>query len=120
LNPSKKEKINETAMSEMLAAYECLPNNWRVIYHEAFRGNHLLFDAADVESFNGARKLSLSASTGDKKVALRAAVRIVGEQSITNMRNQVNQLGIESKYYLFRLYLRYVDSMRDQVKNSHN
>jgi hypothetical protein len=120
LNYSKKEKINETAMAEILSAYECLPNNWRVIYHEAFRGNHLLFDAADVESFSSARKTSFVASSSHKKVALRAAVRIVGEQSISTMRDEVNSLGIESKYYLFRLYLRYVESMRDQVKNSHN
>jgi hypothetical protein len=118
MKPKKNSNLNESSLNDLLEAYACLPQNWRVIYHEAFRGNHLLFDSRDVEQF-GQAAIKQTTRT-EKKHALRAAVKLASSTNLTDMKMQISGLGVESKYYLFRLYLRYVASLREQVKSHLN
>ena len=90
-------------------------NTWKVIYNEAIRNNHILFD--NIEEIKS-RPL-LTAKEGSSEVE-KIAEELLFNSSLTNMKKQINKLKLEQQVMLFALYKGLIEHIRQQTSRSFN
>lgn len=116
---------NSVAESAMLSLYEnpdFLPPLWRVIYQEAVRGNHVLFENVPQSSYS-ARAATLSrpgVNTGISENLQITVTRIFRSSSITEMKAIIKGLNRQEKDALFLIYERAINTWKMQLKASLN
>lgn len=99
-----------------------LPPVWRVIYYEATRDNHLLFDAEEIKHFRNSHN-ALTSISGDEEYIENIetiAMSIWSCQDITSMRSILAKLSQTTKKDLFILYNQTITFWRHQFKKAMN
>lgn len=86
-----------------------LPPLWNVLYDEALRGNHLLFEGMEREE----------AGSPDEDLGA-IIVDLVSLNELSEMVEYINELSFEQKRNLFALYLRSVHEWSFEVRMAAN
>ena len=87
--------------------YEWLPQIWHVIYEEGIRGNHILFQDADLIAFRRAMAQGNWAAqmNGDLTEKIEAqAIKLLRLNNIDIIRRRVHMLPQDEKLALFMIY----------------
>lgn len=98
-----------------------LPMVWRVVYNEAIRGNHILFDAVDlhaIEDFYRSPGFKISSGNGSSMV--KFAVDFFGSSDFPAIKNMVKTLSLEQKVIAFVLYRRSINAWQEWLKQNLN
>jgi hypothetical protein len=98
-----------------------LPMVWRVVYNEAIRGNHILFDAADllaIETFY--RTPDFRINPENSKDMTKFAVKFFGSSDFRAIKSMVKELTLEQKVIAFVLYRRSINDWQAWLKRNLN
>jgi len=98
-----------------------LPMIWRVIYHEAARGNHLLWDRqdlADVESTLSSKSMSIDAS--DKIQLTKFMALFLSTGNFQELQAMLKGCSQRQKALVFIMYKRALSTWRMWLKNNLN
>ena len=89
-----------------------------ILYQESMRGNHILFDHEKVVQWSN---LSMGHPTR-KQVALVEScfIEILGKVAVKDMKRVIDSQTDDVKYWLFRLYLTYLSSLKAEIKSLSN
>ena len=90
-------------------------NTWKVIYNEAIRNNHILFDNVDE-----IQKTPLETVKTDSQNVEELASKLIIESSLTLMKREIKKLKIEEQAILFRLYKHFINDIKSQTQLSYN
>ena len=90
-------------------------NTWKVIYNEAIRNNHILFD--NIEEIR-TRPL-INAKEGSLEVE-KIAEQLIFNSNLTNMKKQINKLKLDQQVMLFALYKSLIEHIKQQTIRSFN
>jgi hypothetical protein len=96
-----------------------LPMVWRVVYHEAIRGNHILFDADDmaaIEEFYHSPDFKLNPENNVPMT--RFAVKFFSSTDFKEMKAMVKALPIDQKVVALILYRRSISVWQDWLKRN--
>ncbi len=116
------EPRESITLSGMLPGSDLLAPLWQVIYYEAIRSNHILFDAADLTQFvedTAAQKKQYRSIKDDGSIE-RSFVQLLKCSNLTETRNYINQQPFAQRKQIFTMYLRYIDSLKANIKQSLN
>ena len=91
------------------------PLHWQVIYQEAMRSRHILFDETDVNRFQGRESLLRSAQW-NLPLLKEAIVKLVAASNIKEMQVIIQELSVPQRKNLFRLYLRALNAWRQDLQ----
>ncbi len=94
-----------------------MPLLWQLIYQEAMRGNHLLFDREDLLRFESEASPILSAD--DQKTS-DFVYSIFENHDLTSIQTQISQLSFGQKRRVHQVYRRFLDRWRFQLKQGMN
>lgn|GEM_PF-1260068 len=121
-NSKKKNSLGEGEHFAMLTEYmQTLSPNWRAIYYEAVRGNHILFEQSDLNAFANLSAQTPSATNANRSVrVIKTAAKLIASPSLQSMRDEIAPLSLEEKFFLFRIYNRYLSDLKTRVKSSLN
>lgn len=115
--------LNNAAMYENLFESTVpplpLPLVWKVIYSEAIRGNHILFDAndlKDIESFYHSKEFKLKEENNGPMA--KFAVKFFSSSDFQEMRRLIKELPIEQKVVALILYRRSISVWQDWLKRN--
>ena len=114
--------VTENALDRLYQNPDFLPPLWRVIYQEAVRGHHVLFDHVPHGKYS-ARSLTLSRpgiSSGITENLQKAIGSILKAHSITEMKLIIRRLNRQEKDILFFMYERAIRKWQQQLKASLN
>jgi hypothetical protein len=119
---NKKVSRGEGEHFQMLSEYmQSLSPNWRAIYYEAVRGNHILFEQSDLNAFANLDISAPKASEEQRSIrVIKTAARLIASPSLQSMRDEIAPLTLEEKFFLFRIYNRYLSDLKTRVKSSLN
>ena len=90
-------------------------NTWKVIYNEAIRNNHILFD--NIDEIRNRPILSVKDSENEVE---KLAEQLIVASSLTSMKKQINKLKLEQQVLLFALYKGFIDHIAQQTRQSFN
>jgi len=96
-----------------------LPMVWRVIYAEAIRGNHIIFDAEDlkaIEEFYHSPGFKLKPENNSPMA--KFAVKFFGTSDFKEMKALVKALPIDQKVVALILYKRSISVWQDWLKRN--
>lgn len=96
-----------------------LPMVWRVVYNEAIRGNHILFDTDDIkaiEEFYHSPNFKLRAENNG--VMARFAVKFFASSDFGEMKALFKGLTLEQKAVALILYKRSISVWKDWLKRN--
>ncbi|SME91637.1 hypothetical protein [Pseudobacteriovorax antillogorgiicola] len=117
LNPTA-----ENVIAHLYTEPDFLPPLWRVIYQEAVRGHHVLFDHVPHGRY-ASRTLTISRpgiKTGVSENLQKAVSEILKASSITDMKKIIRGLNRQERDILFHMYERAIRRWQDQLKSSLN
>lgn len=117
-----RNQILENSMFSIYQNPDFLPPLWRVIYQEAIRGHHVLFDHIPQSSY-GARTLTLGrpgAQSGLSENILETIADIIKSSSITEMKEIINKLSRQEREVLFFIYQRAIRQWQNKLKSTLN
>lgn len=89
-----------------------------VIYQESVRGNHILFSPQDVESWDHLGKQPPCGLILEK--VSKVFLGLFEKASYREMCDLVDELEEGARYWLYRLYINFIDSLKLEVKASFN
>jgi hypothetical protein len=98
-----------------------LPMVWRVIYNEAIRGNHILFEAEDIkaiEEYYHSPEFKLRSENSGPMA--RFAVKFFGSSDFHEMKSLFKALTLEQKAVALILYRRSINVWKDWLKRNLN
>lgn len=98
-----------------------LPMVWRVVYNEAIRGNHILFDADDmkaIEDYYHSPQFKLRPE--NNSAMARFAVKFFGSSDFAEMKSLFKSLTLEQKAVALILYRRSISVWREWLKRNLN
>lgn len=96
-----------------------LPMVWRVVYNEAIRGNHILFDAEDlkeIEEYFHSPNFKLRPENNTPMA--KFAVRFFGSSDFREMKALIKSLNLEQKAVALILYRRSISVWSDWLKRN--
>jgi hypothetical protein len=96
-----------------------LPMVWKVIYSEAIRGNHILFDKEDlskIEAFYHSSEFKLKAENNAPMA--KFAVKFFSSSDFQEMRKLIKALPIDQKVVALILYRRSISVWQDWLKRN--
>ena len=96
------------AIERMMATphgFEWLPQIWHVIYEEGIRGNHILFQDADLNAFRQTMAQGKSNWTTELGGEIEGrAIRLLRLNNIDIIRGRVHSMPQDEKLALFMIY----------------
>ena len=98
-----------------------LPMVWRVVYYEAIRGNHILWDKNDLEAvakFYNEPNVKLNAA--DQIAMTKFGSKFFQSADFGEMKNMVQALPAHHKAIAFLLYRRAINSWQAWLKKNLN
>jgi hypothetical protein len=96
-----------------------LPMIWRVVYNEAIRGNHILFDADDIKAIEDYyHSPSFKLSSDNSGAMARFAVKFFGSSDFGEMKSLFKSLTLEQKAVALILYRRSISVWKDWLKRN--
>jgi hypothetical protein len=115
----KSNSLTEAALIDHLSpSASMLPPLWSVIYEEAVRGNHVLFDASDIEAF----QKDPTPHYDDAEIAW--VVTYIAQQtvktSLIELQRAVRELPEVKRGLVFILYMNAIQYFTAQLKRSLN
>jgi hypothetical protein len=118
-----QREINNAAMYENLFETTVpplpLPMVWKVIYSEAIRGNHILFDQEDlseIETFYHSADFKIKAENNGPMA--KFAVKFFSSSDFQEMRRLIKALPIDQKVVALILYRRSISVWQDWLKRN--
>lgn len=118
-----QKAVNNAAMYENLFETSVpplpLPMVWKVIYSEAIRGNHILFDTEDlsaIESFYHSKDFRLKEENNGPMA--KFAVKFFSSSDFQEMRRLIKALPIDQKVVALILYRRSISVWQDWLKRN--
>lgn len=94
-----------------------LPLIWRVIYHEAMRGNHILWDRSDLDAIEKEyQSPSFKLSPEDQGAITRFMATFLANVDYHELRAMVKQLPMHQKAVAFLLYRRAISVWQSWLK----
>ena len=96
-----------------------LPMVWRVVYNEAIRGNHILFQGADLRAIeNFYRSPGFKIGLENSETMVKFAVDFFGCSDFRTIKEMLTTLSLEQKVIAFVLYRRSITSWQDWLKKN--
>lgn len=96
-----------------------LPMVWRVIYNEAIRGNHILFDTEDLKAIDEYyQSAQFKLKPENKPIMARFAVRFFGSSDFSEMKGLIKGLTLEQKAVALILYRRSISVWNNWLKTN--
>jgi hypothetical protein len=100
-----------------------LPMIWRVVYHEAVRGNHILWDQQDIESVNSMVESakpgsSFSMDDSDKKAITKFMASFFSTSDFRDLQGMIKSLPANHKAVAFILYNRAITVWKRWLKTN--
>ncbi|MCX6125218.1 MAG: hypothetical protein NTV34_10815 [Proteobacteria bacterium] len=96
-----------------------LPMIWRVVYHEAVRGNHILWDRVDLDAIEEhVQSSNFTLDTEDKKVATRFMSKFFSTVDYTDLQTMLKRLTLAQKSLVFLLYRRSMTGWQQWLKRN--
>jgi hypothetical protein len=89
-----------------------------VIYQEAVRGNHILFRPSDVSNWSSLGKKLPSTDILDEVSEVFS--ELFRKASFREMCDSIDRLSESARYWLFRLYMNFIESLKIEVRASFN
>ena len=117
-----RNPLSENALSSLYEKPDFLPPLWRIIYQEAVRGNHVLFENVP-EARYASRTITIGRPGVSKSISKdlsKTVTKIFKSSSITEMKQIINKLNRQEKDVLFLMYERAIVSWKKQLKASLN
>ena len=96
-----------------------LPMVWRVVYNEAIRGNHILFDVEDlkaIEEFYHSPDFKLNAENNVPMT--KFAVKFFSSTDFKDMKAMIKALPLDQKVVALILYRRSISVWQDWLKRN--
>ena len=94
-----------------------LPMIWRLVYQEAVRGNHILWDRADLEDIEKhVLSNDFKLEHGDKIVATRFMADFFQTVDYNNLQAMLKTLTLKQKSLVFLLYRRAISVWQTWLK----
>jgi len=116
----KKITNNPSLENILLQAYEenmRLPWVWQLIYQEALRANHLLFDSAELAQFDDTKS---GETPINHDVICDKVMDLAKCTSLREIRTQIDQLSLHDKQGLIALYRHWLRTWQQFVTASLN
>lgn len=118
---AKFEHLKESMLlAGMFPENDLLPPFWRVIYYEAIRANHILFNPNDLANFINEPVRGYTPTIKDDGIIERIFVTLLKCSNITESQLHINQQPYGLRKQIFTMYLRYIDSLKANIKQSLN
>lgn len=96
-----------------------LPMIWRVIYHEAVRGNHILWEKADLDAIElEFQSPNFKLAQEDKGAITRFMARFHASVDYNELRAMICQLPRQQKAVAFLLYRRAISVWQTWLKSN--
>jgi hypothetical protein len=106
----------EDLLIDQYAQPAFLPPLWRVIFQEAMRGHHLIFSKGIMES-----KPEESRLEGTTRKSLEEfCVHLFAAPDLQSIRTMINFLPLDEQKQLFVIYLKLMQSLREENKAALN
>lgn len=94
-----------------------LPMIWRVIYHEAMRGNHLLWDKVDLDEIEATvTSPNFKVNPEDKHLVTHFMAKFLSTISFMDLQTMVKSLSHQQKALVFILYRRAISTWQTWLK----
>lgn len=107
--------FSENLLSEHYAQPAFLPPLWRVIFQEAMRGNHIIFPRSLVAAY---QDLSWEMTRFQASHSLEEfCVHLFAAPDLKTIRSMVRLLPGDEQKQLFLIYLRTMQTIREENKN---
>lgn len=97
-----------------------LPFLWQIIYHEATRANHMLFDREDLEKFDSDQSGFGSPQEKGGNELSTVMMDLLSCNEIDKIQNRIRALPYQERRQIFSVYLRFIERWRIQIKQSLN
>jgi len=115
------ESLNESMLfAGTFPENDLLPPLWRVIYYEAIRANHILFNPSDLAQFNNQSNTLDTPTIKDDGIIEKMFVNLLKCSNISDSQLHINQQPYNYRQQIFTMYLRYIDSLKANIKQSLN
>lgn len=96
-----------------------LPMIWRVIYHEAMRGNHILWERNDLDAIEQKYQTAeFQMTEEDRNVITKFMVRFLGCSDFRELQAMIRELTISQKAVAFVLYRRSISVWQRWLKTN--
>lgn len=96
-----------------------LPMIWRVIYHEAVRGNHILWNAAELESIEQqCNSPEFKLQPGDSGVLAKFMAKFFHTANFGDLQSMIATLNDQQKAVAFLLYRRAITVWQKWLKTN--
>jgi hypothetical protein len=94
-----------------------LPMIWRVVYHEAVRGNHILWERGDLDAIEAhVQSPDFKLATEDKQMATKFMTKFFSTVDFTALQLMIKQLTPSQKALVFLLYRRAISVWQGWLK----
>ncbi len=97
-----------------------VPFLWQVIYHEATRSNHLVFDREDIEKFDKDSSRFPSAEQQGQDRVSEVMMDLLSCNELDKIQNTIRALTYTERKQVFSIYMSFIDRWRYQIKQSLN
>ena len=115
------QTINESTLSKLYEGPSFLSPTWRVIFQEAVRGNHILFDS--LPGYQKMTRLTLH-RVQIQDLASRALeekfAKVLQSDCFSDIQSVIREMTPQQQSLLFVLYKRVIESWKVRHKNSLN
>ena len=96
-----------------------LPMIWRVIYHEAVRGNHILWDSNDLAAIDEMHDTAeFKMNDEDRSVVTSFMVRFISGTDFRQLSEMIKELTMDQKAVAFILYRRAISKWQRWLKTN--
>lgn len=96
-----------------------LPMIWRVIYHEAMRGNHILWDAKDLEAIDQMHQSpEMKMNEEDRSAITTFMVKFMAGSDYRQLTEMIKALPMNQKAVAFILYRRAISVWQRWLKTN--
>jgi hypothetical protein len=109
----------ENILQEGLYGDQSMPFLWQVIYHEAMRGNHMLFEGSDLGLFDQDRSHEAIANA-EPDCTSEFVYNLFACNDLATIQRRIRELPFRQKRRVHRVYLRFLERWRLQIKQSLN
>ena len=108
--------LSEDLLMDQYAQPEFLPPLWRVIFQEAMRGHHILFSKSILKAMSEDAILE----GGSTKSLEEFCVHLFAAPDLKSIKTMIGFLPQEEQKQLFVIYLRMMQTLREENKSSLN
>ncbi len=106
--------LSEDLLMDQYAQPAFLPPLWRVIFQEAMRGHHMLFSKSLLQSMSGVTLMDGEATESLEEFC----VHLFAAPDLKSIRTMISFLPQDEQKQLFLIYLKLMQSLREENKTS--